>query len=76
MADEKKRKADSQSRLKRDFRNLENKSIDELVRMAPRFAELASMVKRSDREASEPQWKFLEEFADELAKGLEKENQT
>ena len=54
MADEKKRKVDSQSRLKRDFRNMENESIDELVRRAPRFAELASMVKRSEKKASEP----------------------
>ena len=76
MADEKKPSVSSQSRLKRDFKSMEGETIDELVRIAPRFRQLASRVKRSDREASEPQRKFLEEFADELAKGFEKEDQT
>ena len=70
MVDEKKKNVASQSRLQKDFKNMENEAIDELVQLAPRFANLASMVKRSESGASELQEKFLEEFADELAKGL------
>lgn len=51
---------------------MEYERIDELVHKAPRFEQLASVIKSPGGEVSETQKKLLKEFADELAKGLEK----
>ena len=45
--------------------------IEELVRRAPRFGQLAKAVKGGETEISDAQREFLDDFAAELAAGTE-----
>ncbi|MCY3883985.1 MAG: hypothetical protein OXG24_03620 [Gammaproteobacteria bacterium] len=72
MKEQSKKHDKGKTERKKGLKRMEYERIDELVHKAPRFEQLASVIKSPGGEVSETQKKLLKEFADELAKGLEK----